>query len=266
MARKRFTPELVQEILKRNKDESKTITELVKEYGFYPTSFYNYLKRNNISTDVVVNKTKYNHNYFSVIDTEDKAYFLGLLFADGHIGKENRVSLKLASPDEYLVFKLRDLIAPDLAVSERNHMKWSTAYEVSFRSKFIHRDLFELGMVDLKTNEGRNFPHLQQQFMNHFIRGYFDGDGCITQSSNKTPEVKVYSPCQNFLKQMSLYLNKHLGLTTSFTQGNTNKSCVALNILTKEGKYIFLDYLYSNANYYMQRKYDKFISLFGGTQ
>src|SRR6185436_15958506 len=58
------------------------------------------------------NALKYslNENYFNTVDTEDKAYFLGLFYADGYNRrKDGYCGIQLQSDDSYILEKFRDV-------------------------------------------------------------------------------------------------------------------------------------------------------------
>lgn len=268
MTRKLITKEIREEILRRNKEESLTIKELCKEYGFYYTSFFNHLKRNNIQTDVITNKSKINHYYFSKIDTEEKAYFLGLLFADGYIEAPNKnsngkVCLRLSKPDIYMVEALASAICPENTVRYRkayiDSRNWNIkeSAEISFTSKIINNDLNNLGMLYGKSKLGRIFPNINKDLIRHFIRGYFEGDGClcIKQGINvKKVEISFYCPDKYFLESISEY-------TTNSVISQSKNGLYSLRLNNTLNKYNFLNFLYKDCSIYLYRKYNLYTSL-----
>lgn len=270
MTRKLITSEIRDEILRRNVEEGLTIKKLCKEYGFYYTSFFNNLKRNSVKTDIITNKNKVNHCYFSNIDTEEKAYFLGLLFSDGYLKSSTnsgRLTFKLADPDIYMVETLNTLLCPenkinyiDSFIDSRGWIIKASA-EFSCSSKQITKDLYNLGMFYQKYN-GRSLPKLSDQLMPHFIRGIFDGDGTISVKKNKTFKsltVAIYFPHLDFLTDLQSYLN--LQNITSHIQ--KTKTCYTLSFIKDKNvdKFNFLNYIYKNSSIYLNRKFDKYNAL-----
>lgn len=119
-------------------------------------------------------KYELNHNYFSQIDTENKAYWLGFLFADGNIDNEfNRISIELSQKDEYHLQLFKECLKADNPFGYRVRNGHSM---VSFRfsSKQIKEDLLKLGLKKIDI-----FKKIPQNLLNHFIRGLIDGDGWI---------------------------------------------------------------------------------------
>lgn len=107
-----FTEEQIERMLYLNSHHY-SYKEIAKEMGCCADTIRKFFQKNNI----IKTKNCYlNHdlieNYFEKIDTEEKAYFLGLLITDGSIrkGKANHQSslrLQLKMEDEYMIKKLK---------------------------------------------------------------------------------------------------------------------------------------------------------------
>ena len=119
---------------------------------------------------------------FETIDTEEKAYWLGFLYADGSVGsKEHKIELGLAEQDLKQIEKFRDFIGINNKISYRPTTK---SYRYSFRSEFCKEDLIKQGCMPKKSLILK-FPtedQVPQNLIRHFIRGYFDGDGWFTNT------------------------------------------------------------------------------------
>lgn len=125
-----------------------------------------------------------NSNYFHIIDTPAKAYWLGFLYADGYISPSHEIRIGLEKEDENHLKKFLT------AIDATNHtIKYSqkygdnkiyyTAY-CSLRDKTLVQDLADKGCVNNKSLI-LTFPKdkVPSNLWSHFIRGYFDGDGSI---------------------------------------------------------------------------------------
>lgn len=119
---------------------------------------------------------------FETIDTEEKAYWLGFLYADGTISsKENKIELGLAEKDLTHIQKFRTFIGISNKICYRESSK---SYRFSFRSYKCKQDLINKGCVPNKSLI-LTFPSASQvpiALLKHFIRGYFDGDGWFTNT------------------------------------------------------------------------------------
>ena len=79
-----MTTEQELEIIKKKNDGVK-LSVIMEEYSIKtPKTIYDIIKRNGIKK---IGNKKYNvdENYFSIIDNEYKAYWLGFLYADGYV-------------------------------------------------------------------------------------------------------------------------------------------------------------------------------------
>lgn len=86
---------------------------------------------------------------FKVIDTEEKAYWLGFLYADGCVGStESKIELSLAEQDFHHIEKFRDFIGINNKISYRSAVK---AYRYSFRSESCKQDLIDKGCIPKKS-------------------------------------------------------------------------------------------------------------------
>lgn len=121
-------------------------------------------------------KASINENYFDVIDSEEKAYFLGLLSADGYIdSSEKTVCLALNQKDVDAIYKIKQ------ATNCKNNItRTSTPNCVCLNmcSKHMVKTLSRYGIVRNKSKI-LPFPELPPGLYRHFFRGYCDGDGCV---------------------------------------------------------------------------------------
>lgn len=132
---------------------------------------------------------------FKIIDTEEKAYFLGLMYADGSISKITRKNsnyikyqVQISLIDENLIKDLHKLFS-FFNIQEFDFGKyksnWSKQFALRKANKLLFDDLLNQGILQRKSKENKKnlkFPKIPQKFVSHFIRGYFDGDGSINIS------------------------------------------------------------------------------------
>lgn len=145
---------------------------------------YKVLKEKNITikkqTDYSHRKYSLNEYYFEKIDTKDKAYFLGLLIADGNKYK-NTVRIELQEKDKSILelFKKYIEYKGNLTyIAPRKNKKSNALYNITLHSKIFSKHAEKAGIVSNKTFK-TTFPNIPEEFHSHFIRGYFDGDGSI---------------------------------------------------------------------------------------
>lgn len=207
------------------------------------------------------NKRKYwiNKDFFKNINTEEKAYFLGILYADGCTYSKGEIKIGLKIYDYEIVYKLSLLIYGENRVTlvggDINTAK------LTFYSQEIVNDLKNLGCAPNKTFDIR-LPSLDTALMPHFIRGYFDGDGCVSSGKEGTRTTFDITSNLNFIKDLNCFLCK-IGFNPKYYQNKINPLSGFLQINSRSEFIKMYEYLYKNANIYMERKYNKYKEIFG---
>lgn len=133
----------------------------------------------------------FNKRYFKNIDTPEKAYWLGLLYADGYViyNTKNRnyeISIELQREDKYIleqlnsvfgdVFEIKNIDSSQKFIIDRYCDTHSSVLRMY--SKQMALDLIQNGVVQNKTYK-EEYPIVDDYLFIDFFRGYFDGNGCI---------------------------------------------------------------------------------------
>ena len=203
-----------------------------------------------------------NYNYFEIIDTEDKAYWLGFIYADGNINKaKNTLTINLQGRDYKHLEKLNKCIDGNFAVKRFDANKKGHVYkmcQILVYSTKMAKDLINYGVIPHKTDK-IIFPELPHHLIRHFIRGYFDGDGSICERKHKKglSDLACSFTCGN-----QLFLEK---LRTILFQNNIKSYLVkdkrgekfSLSLAGLQNPDVFLHYIYDDATIYLDRKYLK---------
>lgn len=147
---------------------------------------------------------------FKQITTQKDAYWLGFLYADGHLSKSKYcISVNLSSKDKGHLRKLSQIYHKPLYFSSICDSRTRKTYYASrfcLYSKKIHTNLYRLGFRNLKSKYqiAKTWASIPTKLQHHFIRGYFDGDGCI---SNSQYEYKISIAGDNpFLQILTKFL------------------------------------------------------------
>lgn len=240
-----------------------------------------FLGRTKTAVDLKINKMglkktkyKYDENFFENIDTEEKAYWLGFIYADGYIingvvGNKyyHELGVELQEKDYTQLKKFNKSIRGNLEIKYRTRIcnLSNKAYNTCFiklYSKKIVEDLQRQG-VFLNKSLIIKLPKLTDNLMPHFIRGFFDGDGCLVKNNHKNGKsyIRADFTCGSniFINQLREYLYKNN--IKSYISKEKNKP-YRLLIGGMVNCDIFLKYIYNNANIYLDRKYYKKISLY----
>jgi len=207
----------------------------------------------------IINKqncSKFNEHIFDSIDTEEKAYWLGFIFADGTINsspiREGVKSiygfeLSLGLKDLKHLEKFKKFIGynKDLLV-DNNRCRFSIA------NKHFWTTLNNLGCTPNKSLTLK-FPNISEDLIRHFIRGYFDGDGCITRYVH----IHTVTPSATVLGTIDMLNNitKYSDTTASLRHDKRHSKEIFHLDWNKENSIKFINYIYNNSTIYLDRKY-----------
>jgi hypothetical protein len=166
-----------------------------------------------------------NYDFFDLINSEEKAYWLGFLYADGNLAKSRwYTSLMVSQKDKAHLEKLAlifDIEAKDSIVKSGFNVGLGAAY-IRINSTLIWDSLYQKGLVPRKSREDISsvFENIPSNLMNHFIRGIFDGDGCASLQRGK--RFKTPQPILKFTGSRST-LEKILEILSTELNLNKNK-------------------------------------------
>jgi hypothetical protein len=240
--------------------------QIALEYNKETCEINKFLRRRNL----LASSPKYTvkHDIFSIIDSEEKAYFLGVLYADGCVHK-NVVKLSLQELDKDILLKFRDFLGSNHKINIRKDPRQPNSPDiltVSIGSKQIVNDLKKLGCMERKSLI-LEFPTKNQvppELIKHFIRGYFDGDGSFTKYFNKTENVNKYCSTivstYNFCITLDKVVKKNCNINTYLQIRHKNRKTTTrqLKISGRKQVFRFLAWIYDEATIYMNRKYNKY--------
>jgi hypothetical protein len=202
-------------------------------------------------------------DYFDHIDSEDKAYFLGLLYADGnnYMKKFHAITLNLQEEDAYLVERFAAMVygglkKPRIVVSKTPRHK--NQARIVIYNQHMSQRLAELGCVPRKSLV-LEFPKtISDNLIPHMIRGYFDGDGSIYLSNRNRYGIQIVSSV-GFIHGLDGYLRISGGLSNATVAPHKNKVSSVLVINAKQDIFKFVHIIYQDASldYLMHRKHEK---------
>lgn len=210
-----------------------------------------------------------NENYFDNIDTPNKAYILGFLYADGNINpKKQTISMSLQEEDFEILEKIRNEIGsekPLKFIDYSNKHDFGYTYKNQYRllmfSKHMCESLIKLGMMPNKSLK-LDFPEINAKLYRHFIRGYFDGDGSVYRkivNKNNMPITLTITSTKSFCEKIKDIVEKEIGIYCGIYDPSNKNGITKVFVLSKNASIKFMDWIYYDADLYMSRKYDRYI-------
>lgn len=206
-----------------------------------------------------------NEIYFENVDTQNKAYVLGFLYADGNVSKEKyNIQLSLQECDKHILEEISNDMETNSPLVYRNFEKYNhnqqNQYSIALHSRKMHSDLCKLGVVPNKTH-GITYPDfLSEDLHRHFIRGVMDGDGCIHPPHGKNGKIKTVDICgtYNFCVKLKEVIETRLNIHCSVIKTSNDPERATYRTTISGGIQVskFLDWIYNDANLYLYRKYN----------
>lgn len=254
------------DIAKTIKCRTATIVDFLRQNG------YEKRKRNTIKSAEKLKASRkhfFDETFFNNIDTEEKAYWLGFLYADGNIyvnhnneiTKGGTVELTLKSGDIVHLQKFLNCIGADGdypiydKIVKLNNKQYY-ANRVRLNSIDMCLDLIKFGCVPKKSLILKP-PRLNQSLIRHFIRGYFDGDGCISYNKNTGIFCASIVGTLNILK----YIRKYSNVLSNNIKNDAGQA-YSFSISSISDIIILYRYLYENSSIYLDRKFELYTELY----
>ncbi len=212
------------------------------------------LNKYNIPMHTRYKKYAIMENFFDNIDTEEKSYILGFLFADAYIDKYN-IALTLSEKDKEILTKIVKAIYLTNEYHIRTYRSKQPPYKlysnINFSSMYMAEKLNKLGCVRAKSLI-LTFPPLNiadEIICRHFIRGYFDGDGGFVKKAKSATITSTLAFCERAQEIIELYTGVHMHV---YKYKNVYR-------LTIHGRNLLLkvfNWIYKDATIFLQRKFD----------
>lgn len=244
-----------------------SIKSISEEFGVDSSVIKRMLIENNICIrDDSECQIKYDikDSYFDSIDTEDKAYWLGFITADGCVFG-NRLKITLSEKDKNHLYKFRACINSTHPIKNievnLNTNKYKGIEFVVNNRKMIKK-LNSYGVIPNK-HDLVDVPQIDKQFLRHYYRGIFDGDGCLSYSNyswccylagnnnilSKFAEfVKSNTDCKANVRRFKKYKDYHTQTYVFSTSGNIIVPQIA-------------SLLYKDSTVYLDRKYNIYLEM-----
>lgn len=251
-----------EELAKEYLETGISLTKMSEKYEISRSILTNRFKKLGVEIVNRQNEVKFDESVFDLIDSEEKAYWLGFIYADGYIDANKFIfEISLKGSDKEHLKKFNKFMKH----KDKNHVKISNSkcgdkcfercrWYVS--NKHLWNILNSYGCTPNKslTLEFPNFLIFKyDHLIRHFIRGYFDGDGSFSRYLLKTcvnPHIQIIGT-HEFLTKILEYSQ----LSGRFGKDKRWKNNTEYIEFDKENGIKFINYIYDNCNIYLDRKY-----------
>lgn len=200
------------------------------------------------------------------------AYVLGFFTADGNMIKNKRGGcyIEFTGCDLEILEKIKTVLKVGNKITGRKRSSNSKiCYRIQICSGAMFSDLLKLGMIPNKSLTIK-FPDISTKYLRDFVRGYFDGDGCVYLRKNWAKDrgklrwvfqTRFTSGSEQFLRELKLILK-----TKKICKGGclyNKKSGYELVFSHHDGLELFR-FMYDNVpvEMYLERKYETFQKAF----
>lgn len=257
---KHITKEQKVAIVEYYKTKPMTHTEVAKKFHISLPSITKILKEYRIKpyTKVQLFSPDLDEHYFDNIDTEKKAYFLGLIITDGCIhntkGRQPLVALAVQESDKYILEKFKKEIGSNKNITTDGR----GCVGINILSRTMVDALRKYGVKERKSLHTTFPQNIPKDLYKHFIRGVLDGDGSVSfyARRNRKSHIKAIRFCQGnkqFLKDLTecLYINCGAAMVNIYTEKET---LFSVAYRKNDSMMKIIQYLYQDATIYLTRK------------
>lgn len=269
--RERLSQEEINNIIYDYKNNNISLRELEKKYHHGRRTLSRLLEELNVKTIKGNHYRKYFHteDFFEKIDTEEKAYFLGLMFSDGYVvNNDNRYGqdqfgLSLAKQDIDTIISFKKAINATNPITEDhsgNHLGKQTQCRLLMTSQKTVNDLIDKGCVRNKSLILKPPTGVPNELLHHFLRGFFDGDGAVLRCPKKNSTHISFSADFTTTKEVAEWIYSIFGFG-SVVKEERREHSYYYRTNSNPQTIKFYHYLYDDATVFMKRKYDKFQEL-----
>lgn len=207
----------------------------------------------------------FNADYFKQIDTEEKAYWLGFIAADGYLNKRgNTLGICLDISDRSHLEKFKTSIAYTGNVFTRTSQyseecRVTEKAVIEIYSKELSKDVNTYGLDYEKSKTLSTINNVPKELMHHFIRGHFDGDGCLffqkgrKETHKGSPGITIVGT-KSFLEFICDFIPD---VPRSLQHDKRTIGSYTLYLKSIKRYKKFTDYIYKDATIYLDRKFLK---------
>lgn len=238
-----------------------SVTDCAKKYGIHRMTLGQHIKKRN--PEMNTRRTySIDEHFFDNIDTEEKAYILGFLTADGCIkSQRGAVKIALSVKDIAILEQMRlamqnerpiKIVKPPKTAFQSNDVA-----EMIINSVKIYSALVECGFTVQKTCHETFCEKVPANLRHHYIRGIFDGDGWFSYTLARSTKEIGFGMGYSILTAIRNEFCD-IGVSPKYTV-QPYKSIFRYRVTSTKDVEKIYDYLYRDATIFLKRKHDKLL-------
>lgn len=232
--------------------------QLAAKFGFQKKYILAALERQGVprrKNETANRKYTVNEKSFDTL-SEESAYWLGFLYADGQVGRSKVIILQLKRQDGYHVQRFADFLQSNSPVIPATSTAKGITYESTYFAvthKYLGERLESIGILRHRPDFSRVLTFLTPEYYRHFIRGVFDGDGSAVKKHN----LIIFAGNTDLLTWIRQVLADNTNSNPTLTI-HKHKTANLHYLTYSKGRSTFqiLDYLYHDTDLYLTRKRD----------
>ena len=209
-------------------------------------------------------KYQFNEEIFTIINSSEKAYWLGFLYADGYLTSQGSFGCGLAKKDNDQLIKLLKFLSVTPLEQCLKYCPNTQSYRFILTRKNFYNTLISLGFSVQKSYENNLnvWNNIPITFKKDFIIGLWDGDGSFSNSPAGKQLSSLISNNQIMLEAIAEYINNDLGKDFAKVKLPTTGDPYPRIRFSQNKAKKFGDWLYSEGNkeYFLQRKYKEYFN------
>lgn len=252
-----FTDQQLRQIIKDYQENGISMQKIGNQFQVSKTVISRVLKENNIKINKDNHIYKADYDKFEIINTPEKAYWLGFIAADGcNYNRKTNATIKINihQKDIKHLEKFRDFMNSNVNITthvqDKGFSNHTPMCVITFNSLKMSTDLIDKGIVPNKSLILKP-PKIDEKYWLPYILGYFDGDGSIYKTVQGTYGISFEGT-----KETLQWINNILTISNTLEKRNNNDKnnyyirCGGIN-----KPYQILKRLYETVDIHLDRKY-----------
>ena len=224
------------------------------KYATHCETHYSRIRRTG-TADTKLRSYVINEDSFITLN-RDYSWIIGLIWSDGCLESNNTISI--TSVDLDMLKKVESVLGSNL-IRTRIKTKNKQAYDIRFSNKVVANTLKKYGLHGAKSLSVDWPQNLDECFEWDFIRGLFDGDGCIYVKDETIAKFSICSASLLIMNKIQQFFKKN-NININITVNSTNRENPLYNLAT--AKFSYIKKIYENFYYenslHLDRKKEKF--------